>query len=348
MGRKKKTHNKIDGYWMHPNEIIIVGVDVPASDDLSLLYDPNVENEVDPSMVANIKVYGIAEPVIVTMIDDRAHVVDGRDRVRAGRIALEELIAEGKEEIRVPVVLRDGEDHELFGVMISSNEIRRSENIIARAKKVLRFLNMGRSREEAAIAFGVSEGLVRNWIKIARLAKPVQKLIENGDLSANAAISLCDLNSKEQVAKALEIVREAKSTGKRPTAKRINKALTGRPMAPGKKTIKNILLVEKELPGVVAPKIKPEHDNFFSALRYIIGDISASDIGLNIKAIEKESKRIKEEMKKVYAAQYRADRAAEKAEKARKEAEAAERRKKSSDAIRRGTVVVKKKGRPAA
>lgn len=343
MPKKRLEGKRFDGYWMDPESIVIVGLDVPASDELAHLYDPRVEDEVDQKMVANIMVYGVAEPIIVTNIDGTPHVVDGRGRVRAARVANEKLAAEGKELLRVPVVLRRGADHELFGVMVSSNEIRRDDNIMVKATKVQRFLNMGRTTQEVANAFGVSEVSIANWARMLELAKPVQKLVEQGKLSANAASKLHGLDAKEQTKKALELVREEKTTGKKATAKRASQAVTGRAAAPGNKLVKKILRVEDRNPGAVSPKIKTEHNNFFSALRYLMGDLSAEQVGLNVAAIEDEIKRMRKAEKEVKAANRKAEKAAAAAEKAKQEAQAAEAKKRTEDAMKRGVVVVKKK-----
>lgn len=343
MPKKRLDGTRFDGYWMDPGAIVIVGLDVPASDELAHLYDPRVEDEVDHKMVANIMVYGVAEPVIVTNIDGTPHVVDGRGRVRAARLANERLAAEGKETLRVPVILRRGADHELFGVMISSNEIRRDDNIMVKATKVQRFLNMGRTTQEVANAFGVSEVSIANWARMLELAKPVQKLVEQGKLSANAASKLHGLPAEEQTKKALELVRAEKATGKKATAKQAREAVTGRPAAPGKKLVKKILRVEDENPGAVSPKIKTEHNNFFSALRYLIGDLSAEEVGLNVDAIEDEVKRMRKIEKEVKAANRKAEKAAEAAEKAKEEAQAAEAKKRADDAMKRGVVIKKKR-----
>ena len=347
MPKKRLDGKRFDGYWMEPGDIKIVGIDVPISDELAYLYDPRVEEKIDEKMVANIMTYGVAEPIIVTNINNKAFIVDGRGRVRAAREANKRLIREGKETLRVPVVLRRGADHEIFGVMISTNEIRRYDNPMNKARKVQRFLNMGRTRSEAAAAFGVSDMSITNWARLLELAKPVQKLVEQGKLSANAASKLCELNLKDQISKAFEMIREEKETGKKPTANRIKESVSGKPVAPGKKLIKNIIDVNVETKGMLGLKIKTEHNNFFSALRYLTGDLSASEVGLNIKAIEEEVKRIRKAEREVKKAEKKAQYAADKAKKAEEEAQAAIAKTKAEGAMSRG-IVVKRRNKPAA
>lgn len=348
MPKRRLDGKRFDGYYMDPTQIKIVGLDVPISDDLAYLYDPRIEADVDENMVKNIMVYGVTEPVIVTNINNVAYVVDGRGRVRSARVANKKLAGEGKEQLRVPVVLRRGPEHELFGVMVSSNEIRKDDNAMAKAKKVQRFLNMGRTKQEAAIAFGVSDVSISNWTKMLELALPVQKLVEEGKLSANAASKLYSLDPEEQTKKALELVTAAKETGKKPTANRIRQAVTGQASSPGKALVRKIVQVEEITNGKINKGINPEYNNFMAALRFFLGDLSAEEIGINLTAIEDEAENIKKAERAAKKAEEKAKKAAAKALKAKKEADAAMKKREAADAIKRGVIVVKKKGGKSA
>lgn len=363
MAKKRVVDGKrFDGYYMDPDEIKIVGLDddTPACDELAHLYDPRIEMPVDETMIDSIMVFGVTEPVIVTTKKpdfDFAILVDGRSRVRAARIVKERT---GK-EIRVPVVIRRGDDADLFGVMVTSNEIRRDDTPIVKASKVQRYIHsMHRSPQEAAVTFGVSEAAIFNWLKLLELAKPVQKLVEEGKLSADAASKFHGLPAREQTEKALKLLNEAK-LGKKATGKRAQAVASGKPTAPGKRVVQKILTVRSRDEEKVQPK--PEHNNFFSALRYMMGELSAEEIGLNVEAIEAEAQRLKDEAKAQKAAEAKAKREAEKAErdaqkqkedaeaKAKKEAEAAKAKKEAAEAKKRGfapKIAKKRSGASAA
>lgn len=53
------------------------------------------------------------------------------------------LSAEGKVPLLVTCMLRKGEDANLFGVMVSTNELRREDTPLGRAEKLGRFLAVG-------------------------------------------------------------------------------------------------------------------------------------------------------------------------------------------------------------
>jgi ParB family transcriptional regulator, chromosome partitioning protein len=357
MAKKRVVEGKrFDGYYMSPDDIKIVGLDpeTPASDDLSHLYDPRIEAPVDQNMVNSIMVYGVTEPVIVTKRPDYdyAIAVDGRSRIRAARVVKQNT----GDDIRVPVILRRGEDADLFGVMITSNEIRRDDTPLVKAGKVQRYINsMHRSTKEAAVTFGVSEAAIANWLKLLELAKPVQKLVEEGKLSADAASKFHGLSSREQTERAIKLLGEAKATGTKPTGKNAKAAASGKPVAPGKRTVQKILMVNSESEAKVEIKPVAQHDNFFSALRYMLGELSAEEIGLNVEQIETEAQRLQKEAAAKKAAEKKQQREAEKAARAAqqtmafaeatatRETEAAIAKKESAEAMKRGEMIPAKK-----
>jgi ParB/RepB/Spo0J family partition protein len=368
MAKKRVVEGKrFDAFNMDPDDIKIVGLDdeTPACDALAHLYDPRIEAPVDPNMVNSIMLYGVTEPVIITTKKpefEDAIVVDGRSRVRAARVVKQQT----GEDIRVPVVVRRGDDADLFGVMVTSNEIRRDDTPMVKAGKVQRYINsMHRTPKEAAVTFGVSEVAIANWLKLLELARPVQKLVEEGKLSADAASKFHNLPAREQTEKALKLLGDAKRSGKKPTGKNAAAAASGKTVAPGKRTVQKILTVQAETEAKVEVKPVAKHDNFFSALRYMLGELSAEEIGLDVEQIEAEAQRLKDEAKAAKAAERKAQRDAEKAArnaqkakeaaeaKAKKEAEAAKAKKEAAEAKKRGEtkhpkVAKKRSGKTAA
>jgi len=86
--------------------------------------------------------------------------------------------------------------------------------------------------------------------------------------------------------------------------------------------VQKILRVEGVTESKVKVEPKPEHNNFFSALRYMLGELSAKDIGLDIKAVEGEIKRLKQAEKQYNTDVRKAQR--EEAKKAKEEQKAKE------------------------
>lgn len=184
------------------------------------LYDPRVHDEPEESLVRNVMVYGVIEPVIIRKNGDNVEVVAGRGRVKAALEANRRLTAEGKQPIRVPAILKRGQDADMFGVLISENECRREDNPLIKSEKAQRLINMGKSVEEVAIAFGVKRQSVEAWLALGDVAQPVLDAVEQGEISATAAAKLSTLDRDEQV-KTFETM---KAEGGKVTVERARKA----------------------------------------------------------------------------------------------------------------------------
>lgn len=181
-----------------PNKLVIV------TDKKHPLYDERVELPIDEGMVRNIMVYGVVEPIVVRKNGEQddgtpiVEVVDGRQRVKNAREANRRLEEEGKEAIRVSAVQKRGDNAGLFGVMISANEIRQDDTPMTRARKLGRYLAMGRTEEEAAITFGCSGTTIKNYLLLLDAGEVVQKALEKGQISMVAAKKLAVLPEAER------------------------------------------------------------------------------------------------------------------------------------------------------
>jgi ParB family chromosome partitioning protein len=204
-----------DVFMLEPDKLILV------TDPASPLYDPRVHDEPDESLVRNVMVYGVIEPVIIRKNGDAVEVVAGRGRVKAALEANRCLEAEGKQPIRVPAILKRGQDADMFGVLISENECRREDSPLAKSEKALRLINMGKSTAEVAIAFGVSRQSVESWLALGDVAEPVLQAVEAGEVSATAAAQLSGLAREKQV----ETFETLKAEGGPVTVERARKAV---------------------------------------------------------------------------------------------------------------------------
>jgi len=213
---------RTNAWNLNPSELVLVeDVDHP-------LYDPRVFLPVDESLVRNIMVNGVIEPVIIARINQTTYVVDGRQRVKAALEANVRLEREGKEPIRVCCVCRRGTETDLFGVSISANENRQDDSPLGRANKAAKLMAMGRTEDEAAVAFGVTKQCINQWLKVLQCAPVVRRAVDEGAISASAAVELADLEADEQV-KALEQLLDADDTTKdgrkkKPTARKARAA----------------------------------------------------------------------------------------------------------------------------
>ncbi len=203
-----------DAFTLDPDNFTLV------TDPNSPLYDPRVHDEPDEALVRNIMVYGVIEPVIIRRNGSSVEVVAGRGRVKAAQEANRRLVAEGKQPIRVPAILKRGADADMYGVLISENECRREDNPLIKAQKAQRLIDMGRTTEEVAVAFGVTRQAVESWLHLHDVADPIRQAVEAGEVSATAAAQLSGLERDRQV----ETYEALKAEGGKVTAKRAKRA----------------------------------------------------------------------------------------------------------------------------
>mgnify|MGYP001568317085 CR=1 FL=1 len=200
--------------WFEFDKLVLV------TDTSHPLYDERVHLPLDEAMVLNIMQNGIIEPGVVRKNGHRedgspvVEIVDGRQRYKCGKEADRRLRLEGKEGIRYPAVRRQGDSVDLFGVMISANEIRKGDDSIVRAKKLARYLATGKSKAEAAIAFGVTQSTVKNLLELLDLHPDVQKAVEGG-LPITIAKELSSVPQEEQPGKLAELVASGNVSGTR-------------------------------------------------------------------------------------------------------------------------------------
>lgn len=242
MGKSTFDASRLNAFSFEPEKLVLV------SDSTHPLYDPRMELPLDEGLVKNIMCYGVIEPIVIAKISEKPVVIDGRQRVRAAVEANKRLKKSGSEIMRVPCVVYRGTEADLYGVSVSANEARQDDLPLAKAKKAAKLMNMGKSEEEVAIAFGVTPQAVTQWLKLLECSGPVQKAVERGQLSASAASKLSRLDGQEQTKALDELLTEAKATGKRPTAQKVAKAAGQK--AARMRSRKEILqrLEEKRLP----------------------------------------------------------------------------------------------------
>jgi len=222
-GQKEKKASK-EVTYRSPRELIIVGLDTDDGKE-NALFDERIFLEENESLVRNIMVYGIQQPVLCREEAGQLHVVDGRQRVRAARVAARRQDSAGEFAVKVPVIIARGDDSRVHGIMISSNEIREPDEILGKALKAARMLDLVGDMAEVSIAFGRSEQTIRNWLSLAEADSEVHNSVREGEISASAAIELSNLPREEQVS-ALQDLSSGKQTTT--TQAKKHKAKTGK------------------------------------------------------------------------------------------------------------------------
>lgn len=263
---KSSTHGaegKKDVLLFDPENLVVI------EDKKHPLYDERVTLPLDERLVLNIMHHGVLEPILVRKNAEsgETEVVAGRQRVRACREANKRLKKQGAEVHRIPAMVKRADSHALMGMMISENEIRQDDGPLGKAKKMQRFLDLGRSEEEAATVFGVSVHTVKNMLRVLDAPKSLQTAVENGTITATDAYKLSKLDPTDQKEKLTELAKAPTNGVKRTreAGKKAREVVNGS-TAPGKKEIKAKLeaVTSAEMPEQVRVGV-------CAALRWVLG-----------------------------------------------------------------------------
>jgi ParB-like chromosome segregation protein Spo0J len=247
MGGQAFDGKRLNGFYLDPDELLIVGLDIPEKDvegKVHFLYDASrARLPVPEAFVRNVMKLGVKEPVIITKVDGKAIVVDGMQRVKVGREAKKRLLELGDDTFRVPIIMQSGDEGDLLEISVSANEFRVGPSILGRARRAQLMLDHGKTMEEVAQAFGVTPKSISNWLAIRGLSAPVRKAVEEGKIDPTPAAELAGLSTEEQKAKLEELLSGGDH---RPTAKEVRETVrksTGGKTSttPGKKVVTFII-----------------------------------------------------------------------------------------------------------
>jgi ParB family chromosome partitioning protein len=195
-------------------------------DTLGALADGRTALPILESLVLDVMIRGVIEPIVVRKDDDGEPVViDGRQRLKAAQEANRRLAAQGAMLLKIPAVYRNTDDVGAYAAMISANEHRQDDDAIGRARKVQRFIDIGGAESDAAVACGVTTQTIRSWLKMLNAGPEVVAAMKAGDLGATAASEIASLPKKEQP-EALERAKKSTPNGK-PTVQQAKAAVKG-------------------------------------------------------------------------------------------------------------------------
>jgi ParB family transcriptional regulator, chromosome partitioning protein len=200
--------SRSDALWFDP-DVLVITTSGPLADP------DRLNTPVEDRFVQNIKTFGVREPILVRRNGTSektglpiTEVVNGRQRVRAAREANKILKREGGEPIRVPALMVRASDEEAQAIMIFTNEIRKEDSPIVRARRSQKFMALGRSKEETANVFGTSVKTIEQWLELLELNGDVQKAIDTKEVAANVVRPLAKLPREKQTVE-LNRMREA-------------------------------------------------------------------------------------------------------------------------------------------
>ena len=159
--------------------------------------DPNLDQprkvfneEALAALVQSIKKHGVITPLIVTpKPDGRYMIIAGERRYRAATAA---------GLISVPVCVRECTPVQIDELSLIENIQREDLNPLEVARAIRKLMDdYGYTQEEAAERIGKARPTVANLLRLIDLSAPVQKLVEDGRLSAGHARCLVVVQDPE-------------------------------------------------------------------------------------------------------------------------------------------------------
>ncbi len=209
------AQGRIDAHMMDPDALTIV-----QDDPKHPLYDGLGKDGqgIPEDMILNVMEYGIIQPITARKAGEKngkpiIEVIAGRDRVRAARLANARLKKTGGVQVRVPVILKRGDDKKLFGMMLSENIHRKELSPLYKATQMQRYLDFGATDQEAMRDLRISSGTVRNYKALLELSTPVKKAVDNFQISTEAAIELAKVPHADQPKALEEMVKSGATHG---------------------------------------------------------------------------------------------------------------------------------------
>lgn len=210
---------RFDAFWLAPEKLKLI------LDKASPFYQTRAEEAPDAGLVTSMKRGGFLANQAISVFKDGAElcVLDGRRRTLAAREANRQLVAEGREPLRVAVILKRGTEAELYAVQCAANENRSDVSDVERAKELSKLMQYGKTVEEAGEVLGFNAAKAKRILALLDCAAAVQRAVEAGQIPATAAAQLAKLERKEQLVQLERLVAE--SGGKRVSVKRTAKAV---------------------------------------------------------------------------------------------------------------------------
>ncbi len=147
-------------------------------------------DEAITALADSIREHGMLQPILVRPISSGGYqIVAGERRWRAARML-------GMDE--VPVNIRELSDIEAMQIALIENLQRENLNPIEEALGYKELIeNYGMTQEKVAKTVGRSRSAVANAVRLLSLPERVQKMLENGELSAGHAKALLGFENEE-------------------------------------------------------------------------------------------------------------------------------------------------------
>ncbi len=136
----------------------------------------------------SIRQQGVFTPILVRKAVGGYELISGERRLRASEIA-------GRETI--PAIIMEATDDQMMEISLLENIQRENLNVIEEATAYQTLMKkMNCTQEQLAARIGKSREHIANTVRLLKLPKDVQKLVEDGKLSMGHVRPLITLDSK--------------------------------------------------------------------------------------------------------------------------------------------------------
>ncbi len=147
-------------------------------------------------LVISIRALGVLQPLLVRPAGEGFEVVAGQRRLNACRI-----LAEEGEITPIPcLVMAEGDDAAAIEASLAENVERLPMDEVDQFKAFSKLLKEGRTAEDIAETFGITERMVAQRLALGRLHAPILTAYRKGDLHARDIRNLTMATMKQQKA----------------------------------------------------------------------------------------------------------------------------------------------------
>jgi ParB family chromosome partitioning protein len=155
------------------------------------------DEHADKELVASIRAHGVLQPLLVRPNCEGFDIIAGQRRYTA----CEALAAEGQPVEALPcAIMEDGDDANAIEASLAENIARLPMDELDQYHAFAALTAQGRSVDDIAAAFGVSEQLVRQRLAIANLYSPILNACRRGEIAPGTLRILTMATTRQQKA----------------------------------------------------------------------------------------------------------------------------------------------------
>jgi ParB family chromosome partitioning protein len=147
-------------------------------------------NEEDlAELAASVKANGVIQPIIVRPFQGAYQLIAGERRLRAAQMA---------GLARIPALVREVTEEELFEWSLVENIHRRDLNPLERARAYQRYLGaFSLTQAEAADRLGEDRSVIANYLRLLDLPEEIKQMLVDGRLTMGHARAILSLPTDE-------------------------------------------------------------------------------------------------------------------------------------------------------